>query len=530
MGDKMIRLRQIKVLVSNNVLDDIRKKCSSKLRIGMNEIKDIKINKESIDSRNKPILYYVYEVDVKVDNEDKILKKNKDKDIFKTPIEKYEFKKCGSTKANNIVIVGCGPAGLFCGYLLSSNGYKVTLIDRGNDVDTRVLDVEEFWKTNKLNINSNVQFGEGGAGTFSDGKLNTLVKDEGFRNKFVLETFVDNGAPQEILYESKPHIGTDKLRNVIKNMRNKIISNGSVVRFNSKLTNINIVNDKVDSIIINDNEEVKCDVLVLAIGHSARDTFKMLYDKGFNMEAKPFALGLRIMHPRDMINESQYGVKNHPILKAASYKLTHTCSNGRGVYTFCMCPGGYVVNSSSEEGMLAVNGMSNYDRDSKDSNSAIIVTIGPKDFGNHPLDGINYQRDLERKAYELGNGCIPIQLYKDFKDNKDSNNIGNIDVIVKGNYKLANIRSILPSYISESIIEGIDSFGSKIKGFDRDDSILAGIESRTSSPVRIIRDEMFESNYKGIYPIGEGAGYAGGITSAAMDGIKVAEEIEKKYI
>ena len=525
----MIRLRQIKVLVSNNTLDDIKNKCASKLRISSKDIKEIKIIKESIDSRNKPLLYFVYEVDVKVDNEDKILSKNKDKDIFKTPNEEYIFNITGKNNYNNIVIVGAGPSGLFAAYMLSSNGYKVTLIDRGSDVDNRIKDVNKFWKTRKLNTESNVQFGEGGAGTFSDGKLNTLVKDPSFRNKKVLEIFVENEAPEEILYESKPHIGTDLLVNVIKNMRNKIIGNGSTVRFNSKLTNINIINNKIDSITINDNEEIKCDILILGIGHSARDTFKMLYDKGIIMEPKPFAVGLRIMHSKEMINKSQYGIENHPILKAASYKLTHTCKNKRGVYTFCMCPGGYVVNSSSEEGLLAVNGMSNHSRDSKDSNAAIIVTVGPNDFGNHPLDGIKYQRDLEKKAYDLCNGLIPIQLYKDFKDNKESTKLGSIEPILKGDYKLANIRSILPNYISESIIEGIDEFGKKIKGYNNDDSILAGIESRTSSPVRINRDDNYECNIKGIYPMGEGAGYAGGITSAAMDGLKIAEQIAKKY-
>lgn len=523
----MIRVRQVKVLVSNdNLTDEIAKK----LKIKASDIQEIKIVKKSIDSRHKPNIYYVYEVDIKVKDEDKLLNKNKSSDIFKTPIEEYKFNITGKLELNSRpIIVGSGPAGLFCAYLLANAGYNPLVIERGSDVDTRVDKVNEFWNTNKLDTECNVQFGEGGAGTFSDGKLNTLVSDKSYRMKKVFETFVDCGANEDIMYVNKPHIGTDVLRNVVKNMRNKIIANGGEFRFNTKLTNINYENNQIKSIIVNDNEEIKCECLILAIGHSARDTFKMLYDKKVEMTPKPFAIGIRIQHPQELINSNQYGYNYYKQLPNASYKLTHTCKNKRGVYTFCMCPGGYVVNSSSEQNMLAINGMSNHNRDSENANSAVIVTVSPKDFGSNPLDGIEYQRKLERITYQVGSGSIPIQTLKDFLDNKISKSLGSIKPIFKGKYKLANLSDIFPDYITESLKEGILAFDKKIKGFARDDTILAAIESRTSSPVRIVRDDNLESNIKGIYPSGEGAGYAGGITSAAIDGIKIAEMIASKY-
>ena len=523
----MIRLRQLKVNVGSNDLDNV---IAKKLRININEINDIKIVKKSIDSRCKPNIYYVYEADVNVNNEDKLLDKIKSNDIFKTPIEEYKFNITGTLKLNNRpIIVGSGPAGLFCAYMLSMYGYKPLIIERGSDVDTRIRKVNKFWKDNILDPECNVQFGEGGAGTFSDGKLNTLIKDKDFRMKKVFEIFVENGAPKDIMYENKPHIGTDILVDVVKNIRNKIISNGGEFRFNTKLTNINYVDNKLNSIIVNDNEEIKCDSLVLAIGHSARDTFKMLYDNSILMQPKPFAIGIRIQHSQELINSNQYSTNYDKSLGNASYKLTHTCKNKRGVYTFCMCPGGYVVNSSSEDNMLSINGMSYHDRNSGIANSAVIVTISPKDFGDNPLDGITYQRNLESITYKVGNGLIPVQTFKDFIDNKETKQLGSIKPIFKGNYKLANLNKIFPNYIIESLKEGILEFDKKIKGFASDEAILAAIESRTSSPVRIVRDDNLESSIKGIYPSGEGAGYAGGITSSAMDGVKVAEAIMSKY-
>lgn len=517
----MIRVRQVKV--SYKEVDKLKYKIASKLKININDIIDFNIVKESIDSRHKPDIYLVYEVDVNVKDISKI---NFDNDIFLSPKEEYEYVPKGTVKSKRPVIIGAGPAGLFAGYLLSEYGYNPLIIERGSKIEDRVSDVENFLKTGVLNTESNVQFGEGGAGTFSDGKLNTMTKDSGYRFKKVFETFVDCGAPEDILYKAKPHIGTDMLRNVIINLRNKIISLGGEIKYNSKLEDIIIENNKVTKIKVND-DYIDTDILVLAIGHSARDTFYML-NNYLNMEAKPFAVGVRISHKQSMINKSQYGVEDS-ILGPASYKLTHTCKNGRGIYTFCMCPGGYVINASSEKGMLAINGMSNHDRSSENANSALIVTVTPNDFGNNPMDGIEYQRDLETKAYEIGKGKIPIQLYKDFIDNKLSNKLGNVNPLFKGEYTLANINNILPNYISESLKEGIEVFGSKIKGYNSDDAILAAIESRTSSPVRIIRDDNYISNIEGIYPCGEGAGYAGGITSASVDGIKVAEAIMDKY-
>ena len=354
------------------------------------------------------------------------------------------------------------------------------------------------------------------------------MKDVSFRGKKVFETLVACGAPKEILYLQKPHVGTDILRTVVKNMRNKIIEMGGEFHYQTKLTDLWIQNETLVGIEVNHQEKILCDCLILAIGHSARDTFQMLYEKKVHMEAKPFALGIRIMHPQQIINQSQYGMM-HSLLPPASYKLTYQTKKGRGVYSFCMCPGGYVINASSEEGCLAINGMSNYARDSETANSAIVVTIGPKDFGTHPLDGMKYQRLLEERAYQEGHGKIPVQLWKDFKENRMSTSFGNVSPIFKGSYTFGNLHRIFPIEIIDSLKEAIPVFATKIKGYDWDDTILSGIESRTSSPIRIVRDEKFSSNILGIYPCGEGAGYAGGITTAAIDGIKVAETIAQIY-
>ena len=526
----MIRLRQVNVNVLEDSDEKLLEKCAKKLRISPSEIKKLSIIKRSLDARKKPDLYYSYEVDISLDNEFNILSKINSQDVFKIPNIKYQFNITGTKFMNNRpIIVGSGPSGLFCAYMLALHNYKPIIIERGQDIDSRVKDIEEFWEDGLLKVNSNVQFGEGGAGTFSDGKLNTLVKDPFNRHRKVFEIFVEAGAPKEILYDSKPHIGTDLLRTVIKNIRKKIISMGGEFKFNTCLTNISYKNEKIEGIQVNNSEFIKTDVLVLAIGHSARDTFKLLYDLNLEMRPKPFAVGIRIQHPQTLINKSQYGVENHPILPNASYKLTHKASNGRGVYTFCMCPGGYVVNASSEENMLAINGMSNYKRDSGNANSAIIVTVNTDDFGNDVMSGVEFQRLLEKKAFIEGNGKIPVQLYRDFKLGKASSSFGSISPIFKGNYSFGNIKNIFPEYINDALIEGIEAFSKKIKGYSCDDAIISGVESRTSSPIRIERGESFESNIKGIFPAGEGAGYAGGITSAAIDGIIVAENIAKIY-
>ena len=523
----MIRLRQVKLPIDDN---NLLEKISKLLKVEKDMIKELKIRKKSLDARDKSKLLFVYEVDCLVENEGKVLKKIHSKDIFKVEEVPYQFPVNGEKKLEKRpVIVGAGPAGLYCAYLLAEHNFKPIIIERGEKVEERVHTVENFWKNGVLNPNSNVQFGEGGAGTFSDGKLNTTVKDKENRIQKVLEIFVENGAPEEILYEAKPHIGTDILRSVVKNIRNKIISWGGEFFYNTLLTNIAIEDGKVKAIELNHSKKLECDILVLAIGHSARDTFQMLYENNIPMVSKPFAVGVRIEHPQKMINKSQYGVASSSYLSPATYKLTYTTKEKRGVYSFCMCPGGYVVNASSEEGMLVVNGMSNYKRESKNANSALVVTVNSKDFGENPLDGLEFQRKLERAAYNLSNGKIPIQLYKDFKENKKSTSFEEVLPCTKGEYSFSNLNEILPTYISSSLKEAIEAFGKTIDGYNREDAILLGVESRTSSPVRILRNEEFTSPILGLYPCGEGAGYAGGITTSAMDGMKIAEAISKKY-
>lgn len=526
----MIRINQLKLSVDHTE-EDLLAKAAKILKIPAKEIQSLEIIKQSLDARKKEEIHFTYSIDVETKNEESVIHKAKNVNVVLAVKKEYHFPKTGTEKlGNRPVIIGTGPAGLFCGIMLARAGFRPLLLERGECVDKRREAVDAFWNGKPLCPNSNVQFGEGGAGTFSDGKLNTLVKDPFMRNRKVLELFVEFGADPSILYINKPHIGTDVLSGIVKNMREEIIRLGGEVRFQSLVTDFKVKSGRITEITVNDGEEIPVSLLVLAIGHSARDTFHVLEQNGVPMEAKSFAVGLRIQHPQTEINRSQYGVKNHPVLGAADYKLTHQCKNGRGIYTFCMCPGGYVVNASSEEGKLAVNGMSYHKRDGINANSALIVTVTPEDFGgNSPLSGISYQRKLEEAAYLHGNGNIPVQLYGDFKRNQTSKEFGEVKPAFKGGFQFANLREILPQYLSESIIEGIEAFDNKIRGFRREDAILAGVESRTSSPVRIPRDEAFESQIKGIYPCGEGAGYAGGITSAAMDGIKIAEAISSKY-
>lgn len=526
----MIKIRQIKIPIEKYNINNLKKYISKKINCSESDIEEVIITKESIDARKKSNLCYIIEVNIRTSKEKEILAKNKNnKDILVFQNKEYIYpQKTNQKLKKRPIIVGSGPAGLFCTYLLAKAGYKPILIERGEKIEDRVETVNKFWKDNILNEESNVQFGEGGAGTFSDGKLNTLTHDKEGRQKFVFDTFVENGAPKEILYSSHPHIGTDILRKVIINIRNKIISLGGEIKYNTCLTDLMIKDNKVKAIEVNHNKLIETSIVVLAIGHSARDTFQMLLEKKLNLQPKPFAIGLRIQHSQKDINISQYGEKYAKILPPSSYKLTYQTKDKRGVYTFCMCPGGYVVNASSEKNKLAINGMSNYKRDTENANSAIVVTISSNDFGSRPLDGMNFQREIEEKAYQLGNGKIPIQLVHDFINNKKTTHLKTIKPIIKGEYELSNLNDILPTYISESIKEALPNFAKKIKAFANEDAILAGIESRTSSPIRIPRDDHYESIIKGIYPCGEGAGYSGGITTSAIDGIKVAEEIIKK--
>ena len=523
----MIRIRQVKVALDyEDKLCDI---VAKKIKVSTSDILEINIQKKSLDARKKNDIHYVYEVDVKVKEEEQILEKYFSRDIFLAPKEEYQYPCPGDEKLPfRPVIVGTGPAGLFCAYMLAKQGYRPLVIERGEKLDDRVDSVTKFWVEGILNPNSNVQFGEGGAGTFSDGKLNTLVKDKYFRGKEVFSIFVEHGAPSEIMYLQKPHIGTDLLRDVVKNIRNSIIKLGGEFLYSTCLTDLIVRDNKLVGIQVNYQNVILCSVLVLAIGHSARDTFSMLYNHGVLMQAKPFAVGVRVQHPQEMIQLSQYGSLDKS-LPVADYKLTYTTMKGRGVYSFCMCPGGYVVNASSEEGYVAVNGMSYHDRGSENANSAVVVTVAPDDFGVHPRDGISFQRQLEKRPYLFPNRHIPIQLYDDFKASRFSSSFGNVHPVMKGSYQFSNLREVLPDFVASAICEAMPAFGRKINGFDSEDTIFAGVESRTSSPVRIIRNMVGQANISGIYPCGEGSGYAGGITTAAMDGIKVSEWIIKRY-
>ncbi len=515
----------------------IKKKICKQFRLSPDNIIELQILKKSLDARKKPQLFWVYSVCCKFKNAslaEKLLKKHKTSDMIPYKEQSYEFAISGTQKMKQPpVIIGMGPAGLFAGYILAKAGYRPIIYERGKRVEERTQDVEEFWRTGKLFLHSNVQFGEGGAGTFSDGKLNTLIKDKTGRNKEVLRIFVENGAPEHILYDSKPHIGTDVLSRTVANMRDKMLAWGAEIHYESTVTDFIIQSNALTGLVINNTEKIPVESVILAIGHSARDTFEILYRHHVPMEAKDFAVGMRVQHPQSLVDYSQYGRNNmdHK-LPTAAYKLADKTSVNRGVYSFCMCPGGYVVNASSEEGRLAVNGMSYSGRNSGVANSAIIVSVTKEDFGSdHPLAGVQFQRELEEKAFRLGKGSIPVQYYHDFTGISGKQEFIHkpFEPCIKGGYAFSDLRSLFSTSIHTAFIEGMTRFGRVIPGFDDDFCILAGIESRTSSPVRITRDNACESAIKGLYPCGEGAGYAGGITSAAMDGLAIAEAIAKKY-
>lgn len=531
----MIQISQLK-LPADHTPEDLKRKAARALHIKPEEIKNLTIRRQSLDARKKPELFYSYTVAVETERESQVLHKAKNPQAVLCKQEDYIFPKPGTEKLiHRPVIIGCGPAGLFCGLMLARAGYCPVILERGQDVDQRRQAVDRFWETGKLNPVSNVQFGEGGAGTFSDGKLNTLVKDSFKRNSLVLKLFWEFGADPSILYDYKPHIGTDVLAGIVKSMRQEIIRLGGQVRFSCQVTDLKVENGCLRGLEVTDRstgetETIPADAAVLAIGHSARDTFEMLYRRGVPMDKKAFAVGLRIQHPQELINLSQYGRKEAGNLGAASYKLTRQTSSGRGVYSFCMCPGGYVVDASSEPGRLAVNGMSYHARAGKNANSALIVTVTPEDFPeDSPLAGVTFQRQLEERAFQAAEGKIPVQLYEDFKAGRISRQIGDTEPQMRGQWAFGDVRSIMPEPFNTALLEAMEGFGQMIHGFDRPDALFAGIESRTSSPLRIWRGENMESEILGLYPCGEGAGYAGGITSAAMDGVKAAEAIAGRY-
>ena len=509
----MIKITNIKIKADLSD-DELFEKIYKKYKINKNDVTERRIIKKSIDARNKADIFYNYSVELECKNENKI--KNvqivKKEDPFKIIVNRKSSKRP--------VIIGAGPAGLFSALTLAQNGIKPIIIEQGKTVDERKKDVEEFQKTGKLNTLSNVQFGEGGAGTFSDGKLTSGIHNP--LCKIVLKEFYNFGAPEQILYINKPHIGTDNLINIIRNMRNEIIKLGGEFLFNEKVTDFEFENSKVTAVIC--SKRIETDTVILAIGHSARSTFEKLYEKGVKMEKKNFSIGVRIEHKQSMINKSQYGEITKLKLPPAEYKMAYHGEN-RSCYTFCMCPGGTVIASSSEPETIVTNGMSVYARNGENANSAVLVNVTPNDFkGESPLEGMYFQKDLEQKAFKLGgsNYNAPIQRFEDFENNVKSTHIGEIKPTYKPGVTLSNLNEILPDFISKTLIEGIKYFDKSIKGFAHPDAILTGVETRSSSPVQITRNENKQSNIKGLYPCGEGAGYAGGIMSAAVDGIKCA--------
>jgi uncharacterized protein len=476
----MLRIRQLKLPVEHS-RRDLEQKIIKTLRIRPEELIRYELIRRSLDARGGE-LKYVYMIDAEVKREPTVLK-HCNGHAEKAVRTWYQFPKA-SADAKKIqgrpVIIGAGPAGLFCGWMLAKAGYAPLVLERGEKAEDRARTVEHFWLTGELNERSNVQFGEGGAGTFSDGKLNTLVKDPVGRNRKVLELFVEAGADEEILYEQKPHLGTDELIGIVTYIRKEIERLGGEVRFHCQMTDLLIQNGQIHGVQATDlktgeMEEIASGQVVLAVGHSARDTFSMLKTRQIPMRAKPFAVGVRMEHPQEMINISQYGADYPSFLPSAAYKVTRQTGAGRGVYSFCMCPGGYVVNASSEKGHLAVNGMSYHARDSRNANSAMIVTVTPEDFGSDDiLAGVEFQRKLERAAYELGGGKVPVQLFGDFCQNIPTTTLGEVEPCIKGQYTFANVRNIFPAELSSALEEGIHGCEKLICGFDRPDAVLSG--------------------------------------------------------
>lgn len=537
----MLRITEIKLPIATSAEAghteaELRAAAAKKLGVKTDDLVHVHIFKRGTDARKPHAILLVYSLDVVVHNEAKIHAKfAKDPHVKLSPDTEYKpVSNAPTHMETRPIVIGFGPAGIFSALILAQAGFKPIVLERGKAVKERTKDTWDLWRKSTLNPESNVQFGEGGAGTFSDGKLWSQIKDPKHYGRKVLQEFVAAGAPAEILYISHPHIGTFRLVSMVENMRNTIIALGGEIRFNARVVDIDIENNAVQGVVLANGDKIASNHVVLAVGHSARDTFEMVHQKGIYVEAKPFSIGFRIEHPQSLIDKARYGSSYSEDLisklGAAEYKLVHHASNGRSVYSFCMCPGGTVVAATSEEGRVATNGMSQYSRNERNANAGIVVGITPEvDFPSHPLAGIALQRELESKAYVLGgsNYAAPAQLIGDFLANKPSQQLGEVSPSYTPGIHLTNLASSLPEFAIDAIREAIPVFAKQIKGYDMADGILTGVETRTSSPVRIKRDEesLQSINTKGLYPCGEGAGYAGGILSAGVDGIKVAEAL-----
>ena len=535
----MIRLTEIK-LPLNHAPEDLTTAITTKLKISAEQMASFVMFKRGYDARNKRNIQLIYTLDITLTDSDLtndlLVQFESDNHVKSTPDTSYKYVgEAPEDLTERPVVIGFGPCGLLAGLTLAQMGFKPIIIERGNEVRQRTKDTFGFWRQRKLNTESNVQFGEGGAGTFSDGKLYSQVKDPNHYGRKVMTEFVKAGAPDEILFVSKPHIGTYKLVTMVEKMRAEIIELGGEVRFATRVDDLHITDSKVTGVTLNSGETLKTSHVILAVGHSARDTFQMIHDKGVYVEAKPFSIGFRIEHKQSTIDQARFGDNaGNEILGAADYKLVHHCKNGRSVYSFCMCPGGTVVAAASEEGRVVTNGMSQYSRNERNANSAIVVGIDPKrDYPNHPLAGIDLQRQLETLAFELGgkNYNAPAQTIGDFLKGKPNSELGDVNPSYTPGITLTDLSKALPDFAVDAIREAIPAFNKKIQGFSSDDGLLTGVETRTSSPISIKRNKEFQSiNTKGLFPAGEGAGYAGGILSAGIDGIKVAEAVAKSML
>ncbi len=526
----MLRLCEVKLSLDHTEAD-LQSAILKQLAIAPQDLIRYTIFKRSYDARKRGAVCFVYTIDIETTREQQLLRRfKKDAHIAPTPDTSYRYvAQVAATIAHRPIVIGCGPCGMFAGLLLAQMGFRPIILERGKAVHDRSVDTFGFWSKAKFNPESNAQFGEGGAGTFSDGKLYSRIKDAQHHGRKVLAELVNAGAAPEILYINKPHIGTYRLVKIVENIRNSIESLGGEIRFQSRVENINIETGQVCGVTLANGEYIPSNHVILAVGHSARDTFEMLDRLGVYIEPKPFSIGFRIEHPQTIVDQSRLGSQaGHPILGAADYSLVHHCTNGRSVYSFCMCPGGQVVAATSEVGRVVTNGMSQYERSGKNANSGIVVGVTPADYPGSPIAGIDFQRRLEARAFELGGGTYkaPGQLVGDFLVGKASEQLGTVQPSYKPGVHLCDLSSSLPDYAIAAMREAIPAFDKQLAGFAMSDAVLTGVETRTSSPICIKRGDDYQSlNTQGLYPAGEGAGYAGGILSAGVDGIKVAEAV-----